>query len=194
MTALWAEREWLMRKYTVTEEMTVTKVKNTAKLDIIKEFEEFLIQKYGEENVGMVRYGTAKTSKNELAFKVGTVEKGGYEFPLYCTINPTVKDFDEKVTSKKTVEAFDFEGGKAEYDEYLTEKAQKQADARDRRNEKLPKVSKTKQQKTAELEAKKKALEEIQQRVKEKQMKQLEEKKKAIEKIKADKEKANSED
>lgn len=47
-----------MATFKVTKEMTVTKIKNAIKVNLLNDFEQFLIQKYGENAVGMVRYGS----------------------------------------------------------------------------------------------------------------------------------------
>ena len=46
-----------MATFKVTKEMTATKIKNAIKANLLNEFEQFLIQKYGDNAVGMVRYG-----------------------------------------------------------------------------------------------------------------------------------------
>ena len=138
-----------MATFKVTKEMTVTKIKNAIKANLLNDFEQFLIQKYGENSVGMVRYGS--TPKNELAFVLGTIEDDGFEYDVVATINPTVKDWKEKKTKSRTTDAFDFEQYKADYDNYLTEKATKQAESKVRRNVKSEKEQ-AKAERKAELE------------------------------------------
>ena len=48
--------------YTVSKEMTVKKIKDTVKVDMVALFEEFLTEKFGADNVKRVRYGS--TPKN----------------------------------------------------------------------------------------------------------------------------------
>ena len=117
-----------MATFKVTKEMTATKIKSAIKATLLNEFEQFLIQKYGDSAVGMVRYGS--TPKNELAFIVGSIEDDGFEYDVVATVNATVKDWKEKKTKSRTTEAFDFEQYKADYDDYLTEKATKQAESK----------------------------------------------------------------
>ena len=126
-----------MATFKVTKEMTATKIKNAIKTNLLNDFEKFLIQKYGDNAVGMVRYGS--TPKNELAFIVGSIEDEGFEYDVVATVNPTVKDWKEKKTKSRTTDAFDFEQYKADYDNYLTEKATKQAESKARRNVKSEK-------------------------------------------------------
>ena len=138
-----------MATFKVTKEMTATKIKSAIKTTLLNEFEQFLIQKYGDSAVGMVRYGS--TPKNELAFVVGSIEEDGFEYDVVATVNPTVKDWKEKKTKSRTTEAFDFEQYKADYDDYLTEKATKQAESKARRNVKSEKEQ-AKAERMAELE------------------------------------------
>ncbi|MGN0961491.1 MAG: hypothetical protein ACI4PF_04760 [Christensenellales bacterium] len=158
-----------MANYKVTKEMTATKIKNAVKIDLFNEFEIFLKEKFGEENVGMVRYGS--TPKNELAFIVGAVNDEGFEYDVVATINPTVKDWKEKRTKSRTTDAFDFEQYKEDYEDYLTEKATKQAEAKAKKG-----TNKSKAEKEKELAEKKAELEKIQKLVKERQEKELAEK------------------
>ena len=138
-----------MARFKVTQEMTATKIKSAIKATLLNEFEQFLIQKYGDSAVGMVRYGS--TPKNELAFIVGSIEDDGFEYDVVATVNPTVKDWKEKKTKSRTTEAFDFEQYKADYDDYLTEKATKQAESKARRNVKSEKEQ-AKAERRAEVE------------------------------------------
>ena len=138
-----------MATFKVTKEMTATKIKNAIKTNLLNEFEQFLIQKYGDSAVGMVRYGS--TPKNELAFIVGSIEEDGFEYDVVATVNPTVKDWKEKKTKSRTTEAFDFEQYKTDYDDYLTEKATKQAESKARRNVKSEKEQ-AKAERRAEVE------------------------------------------
>lgn len=139
-----------MATFKVTKEMTVTKIKNAIKANLLDEFEQFLIQKYGDNAVGMVRYGS--TPKNELAFIVGSIDDDGFEYDVVATVNPTVKDWKEKKTKSRTTDAFDFEQYKADYDNYLTEKATKQAESNVRKNVKSAKEQE-KAERKAEVEA-----------------------------------------
>lgn len=138
-----------MATFKVTKEMTATKIKNAIKANLLNDFEQFLVQKYGENAVGMVRYGS--TPKNELGFVVGSVDDDGIEYDVVATVNPTVKDWKEKQTKSRTIVSFDFEIHKKEYDNYLTDKATKQAESKARKNVKSEKEQ-AKAERKAELE------------------------------------------
>ena len=146
-----------MATFKVTKEMTATKIKNAIKTNLLNDFEEFLIQKYGENAVGMVRYGS--TPKNELAFIVGSIEDEGFEYDVVATVNPTVKDWKEKKTKSRTTDAFDFEQYKADYDDYLTDKATKQAESNARKNVKSAKEQEKAEHKAETEAAAKRAME-----------------------------------
>lgn len=146
-----------MATFKVTKEMTVTKIKNAIKANLLNDFEQFLVQKYGENAVGMVRYGS--TPKNELAFIAGSVEDDGFEYDVVATVNPTVKDWKEKKTKSRTTAAFDFEQYKTDYDDYLTDKATKQAESKTKKNVKSAKEQE-KAERKAELEQAEKRAEE----------------------------------
>ena len=138
-----------MATFKVTKEMTATKIKNAIKANLLNDFEQFLMQKYSDNAVGMVRYGS--TPKIERALIVGSIEDDGFEYDVVATINPTVKDWKEKKTKSRTTDAFDFEQYKADYDNYLTEKATKQAESKAKRNVKSAKEQ-AKAERKAELE------------------------------------------
>jgi hypothetical protein len=84
-------------------------------------------------------------------FVLGTIDDDGFEYDVVATVNPTVKDWKEKKTKSRTTDAFDFEQYKADYDNYLTEKATKQAESKARKNVKSEKEL-AKAERKAELE------------------------------------------
>lgn len=141
--------------FKVTKEMTATKIKNAIKTNLINEFEQFLIQKYGENSVGRVRYGS--TPKNELAFIVSTINDDGFEYDAVATINPTVKDWKEKKTKSRTTAAFDFEQYKTDYENYWTDKATKQAESKAKKNTKSAKEQEMAERKVELEQAEKRA-------------------------------------
>lgn len=118
-----------MFNYEVTKDFTPAKVKTNAKGDLYELFTEFLVEKFGEDNVGMVQSGSDTSPKRELGFIFGTVVKDGIEIPLVATINPTVKEFyDHKSDKGKTYNTFVFAEGRAAYDKYAADKEKKAAD------------------------------------------------------------------
>lgn len=122
----------------ITKENTITKVKADKKTEVIEKITAFLAGEYGEDAVAMVRTGnTSKT--NEIAVIVDTAEVEGETNPIVVTINPTVKEFANRKTDKKTYTAFDFAAAKAEYEAYVTEKVTKDAEKAKAKAEKIAK-------------------------------------------------------
>lgn len=122
----------------ITKENTITKVKADKKAEVIEKITAFLAGEYGEDAVAMVRTGnTSKT--NEIAVIIDTAEVEGETNPIVVTINPTVKEFANRKTDKKTYTAFDFAAAKAEYETYVAEKATKDAEKAKAKAEKIAK-------------------------------------------------------
>ena len=122
-----SERKRYKMATVITKENTITKVKADKKTEVIEKITGFLAGEYGEDAVAMVRTGnTSKT--NEIAVIVDTAEVEGETNPIVVTINPTVKEFANRKTDKKTYTAFDFAAAKAEYETYVAEKATKDAE------------------------------------------------------------------
>ena len=136
----------------ITKENTITKVKADKKTEVIEKITAFLAGEYGEDAVAMVRTGnTSKT--NEIAVIVDTAEVEGETNPIVVTINPTVKEFANRKTDKKTYTAFDFAAAKAEYETYVAEKATKDAEKAKAKTEKIAKdEAKRKEKEKAEAE------------------------------------------
>lgn len=111
--------------YKMTRTETMAKIKAKVKAQLMTEFKDFLAEKYGDDSVAMVRTGNS-SPVNEIGFSAGTaIDENGTPYDIVCTVNPTVKDWLDRVGTKKTFEAFDFETAKAEYELYVAEKAEK---------------------------------------------------------------------
>ena len=109
--------------YKMTGTETMTKIKAKVKAQLMTEFKDFLAEKYGDDSVAMVRTG-GSSPVNEIGFSAGTaIDENGTPYDIVCTVNPTVKDWLDRVGTKKTFEAFDFENAKAEYELYVAERA-----------------------------------------------------------------------
>lgn len=133
-----SERKRYKMATAITKENTITKVKADKKAEVIEKITAFLAGEYGEDAVAMVRTGnTSKT--NEIAVIIDTAEVEGETNPIVVTINPTVKEFANRKTDKKTYTAFDFAAAKAEYETYVAEKATKDAEKAKAKAEKIAK-------------------------------------------------------
>lgn len=116
-----------MKNIEITKDYTVTKAKADAKTDIMSVIFSAVTDIYGEDNVAMVRTGgTSKT--NEIGVVIGTASVDGEDVPVCVTINASAKDFVERKTKSKTFAAFDFAAAKEEYEDYIQEKADKDAE------------------------------------------------------------------
>lgn len=133
--------------FTISKDNTITKVKADVKTTITEFLIECLEQKYGKDNVHMVR--TGNTSKaNEIAAIVdeATGEDGEVN-SVVITLNPTVKEFANHTSDKgKVYEPFDFAAASNEYDNYIEEKAAKAEKAAKDKAEKTAKAKKEKQE------------------------------------------------
>jgi hypothetical protein len=165
-----------MANYTITKENGITKISASAKSEVNEVITKALTDAFGSENVAMVRTG-GSSPVNCLAIRVGTLtDESGFEHDLCVTVDTTVKSYKDRVTKRYTVEAFDFETAVACYEDYLTEKATKQAESEARKAERKAKGNKTKSEKQAEIAARAKELDEVAARVKAKQEAELAEK------------------
>ena len=122
----------------ITKDNTITKVKADKKAEVTEKIMAYLAGEYGEDAVAIVRTGnTSKT--NEIAVIVDTAEVEGETNPIVVTINPTVKEFANRKTDKKTYTAFDFTAAKDEYETYVADKATKDAEKAKAKAEKIAK-------------------------------------------------------
>lgn len=116
-----------MKNIEITKDYTVTKAKADAKTDVMSVIFSALTDIYGEDAVAMVRTGgTSKT--NEIGVVIGTASVEGVDAPVCVTINASAKDFVERKTKSRTFPAFDFAAAKEEYEDYIQEKADKDAE------------------------------------------------------------------
>lgn len=123
-----------MMNYKLTIEMTNTKIKTNVKSQIIEMLTEFFKEKFGDDNVAIVRTGTEKSATNELGIIVGTADKNGEVNDIVVTINPVVKEFEAKTTAKKVYTPFNFEDAINKYNDYLDEQAAKEAERKAKKN------------------------------------------------------------
>lgn len=117
-----------MAKFTITKDYTPAKAKTEIKAEAMQVIMDALIATYGEDSVSWVRIGNGDSKSNEIAVIAGTVEVEGQEVPACFTVNASAKDFVDRKTNKKTFEAFNFAKAKADYEAYVAEKAEKEAD------------------------------------------------------------------
>lgn len=140
-----------MADYRITAEQGIGKISTLAKQEVLDTIIEALTARYGEEWVKMARVGTASSMKNVLAVRVGTLtDEDNFPHDFCTTVEVTTKSHKTKTIKGKTIDPFDFAEATEEYDNYLTEKTTKQAEAEAKKAERKAKGSKTKQEKEAE--------------------------------------------
>ena len=84
-----------------TSSKNETAAKKQAREDLTTLFLEFLKEKFGENNVGLV-------DKNTIGFIFGNVnDKDGCPCDMVATIKPIIKNYQDHVGEKKTAEAYD---------------------------------------------------------------------------------------
>lgn len=79
---------------------SMVKNQNEARIAFSEMLHEFLVEKFGEENVTLV--GT-----NEYAFVFGTVENKHGTFDMVLDVKPTAKNYEDTMRIKRVVKAFD---------------------------------------------------------------------------------------
>ena len=99
---------------------SMVKNQNEARVAFSEMLHEFLVEKFGEENVTLV--GT-----NEYAFVFGTVENKHGTFDMVLDVKPTAKNYEDTMRSKKVVEAFDRVTAGELYAMEIKEKEEKKA-------------------------------------------------------------------
>ena len=125
-----------MFNYTLNKDNTNAKIKSTAKAELTTLFLDFLSEKFGTENVAIIRTGNSSKT-NEIGFRIGTVDVNGEAAELIATINPTIKEFEDHKTAKKEYVAFDFAAAVNEYNDYVEEKELKAIAAKKAKEEKI---------------------------------------------------------
>lgn len=117
------------------EMKNATAVKTAARKEIFEKIMDFLTSEYGADNVSI-------TGSNEVAVCIGTRrDASGNENEVCVVIKPTAKDFENRITSKKTFTAFERLTAAKEYEISCEEKAEKEAK---KEAEKAQKIAKSK--------------------------------------------------
>lgn len=123
-----------MNTYKITAGNTSTKIKAQIKSEMTALLIEFLTEKFGEENVKMLRTGNGDSKTNEIGIRYGIADKNGETTDITVKLNPAVAEFETRSTTKKSYVAFDFDAAADAYDDYLEEKAKKEAERKAKKN------------------------------------------------------------
>ena len=129
-----------------------TAVKSQVRKDVMSIVINALIKEYGQENV-------KKVGSNEYGVIVGSViDNDGYPQDVVATIKPTVKEWEDRKTAKKTFEKFVLDDAAENYEIETKEKEEKAEKERKAKEDKKKKDIETRAKK--KIEAEKKKLEE----------------------------------
>ncbi len=113
-----------MNNYEVTKENTITAITNNLKKEVKDLIIKTFAEQYGSENVAFVRTGNT-TKVNEIGVRVGIINENNETYEIVFTINPTLRNYKNKKTTKKEMKAFNFEQTKKDYENYVTEQEEK---------------------------------------------------------------------
>lgn len=108
---------------TITKEYTLAKAKADVKNEVQNYILECLREKYGTAE--LIRTGSDKSKTNLIGVIVGegTGEDGEIN-PIVVAVSAAVKEFTNHASDKKTYVPFDFYDAAAQYDSYITTKAE----------------------------------------------------------------------
>lgn len=84
-----------------TKAKNETAAKKQARIDLTQLFYEFLIEKFGKENVGIV-------DKHTVGFIFGNVnDNDGCPCDFVATVKPTIKNYQDHIGDKRQTDAYD---------------------------------------------------------------------------------------
>ena len=109
---------------------SATAVKAQARIDVMEVITNALRTAYGEDNV-------AKVGSNEYGVAVGQVlDKDGFPADVVVTVKPTVKEWENRKTDKRTYEQFILADAADAYAIEVKEKEEKKEKDKQAREEK----------------------------------------------------------
>ena len=136
-----------MMNVTITKDFGTGKANAQAKATLTEIITKALVEAFGEENVAMVRTG-GTSQVNEIGVRIGTItDTDGFTYDFCATINPTVKGFKERFTTRYTVEAFDFETARQAYVDDVNAKTQEKEAKAKVKAEKIERDKKAREEK-----------------------------------------------
>ena len=124
--------------------MTITTQKNITRTKAVAEMVEIFKSHYGEENVYII-------GDSEIAVKVDETDMGE---PIFATFSPTVKDFQNRKTPKKTIPKFDPVALAEEWKKKLIKREEEKAEKAKAKEEKIRRDKELREKKRQEKLAK----------------------------------------
>ena len=124
--------------------MTITTQKNITRAKAVAEMVEIFKSHYGEENVYII-------GDSEIAVKVDETDMGE---PIFATFSPTVKDFQNRKTPKKTIPKFDPVALAEEWQKKLIKREEEKAEKAKAKEEKIRRDKELREKKRQEKLAK----------------------------------------
>ena len=125
-----------------------TVVKSAMRERVMSVCVKALKEEFGDELV-------KKVGSNEWGVVVGQIDDNGCTIDAVTTIKPTVKEWADRKTAKKTYERYDLEDNAQAYEMEVKEKAEEKAKKEKEREEKKAKEQAEKEKKKAEKEKEK---------------------------------------
>jgi len=141
-----------MADFTISKDTTVKAVKDATKAEVMQVIFDALVEKYGEGNVGTVRTGNGQSKKNELAVRAKTVEFDGEDLPVCVKITGAAAEIVDRKTDKREFFAFNFDEARQAYEDYLNEKAEKEAIKESNKQKKIEKDKAARAKKATDIE------------------------------------------
>lgn len=146
----------------VTKDFGVQKAKDTMKARVAEVILTALREEFGEEAADWVRIIPASDptkGTNEIGCVCADISEDGGIFDGAITIKITGKDWTDRVGTKQVKPAWSYEDARAEYENWMTTTAEKQATKLAAKKEKMKADAEARAKRKAEAEAKKKAAE-----------------------------------
>lgn len=122
--------------------MTITTQKNITRAKTVKEMIEIFKNHYGAENVYII-------GDSEIAVKVDEAEN---KEPIYATFSPTVKDYADRKTPKKTILKFNAPALADDWKNTLKQREIKAVEAAEKKRKKIEFDKKMREKRKAERE------------------------------------------
>lgn len=136
-----------MKNYTVSKELSASAIKTE-----VKRFaEDTILTAFRSAGFTADRIRTdGANPTNEIGVVIGNITEDGKEYELCVTVNPTVKEYKDKKTAKRTTKGFSFKSAVEAYVKYLAEKADKAKETAKNKADKIARDTKARAKRAEE--------------------------------------------